>query len=139
MGFLQYLLMIVLFLLAIFLIILILIQRGRGGGLAGAFGGLGGQSAFGTKAGDVFTKVTVIMATAWIVLCIVSIKVLSASSGPLNLATPSQGEQQGQPGEPTGKGGAPEPGSSAPSGPQDGSGEQAPSSPGTSPGSTPKK
>ena len=44
---------------ALFLIFLVLIQRGRGGGLAGAFGGMGGQSAFGTKAGDVFTKITV--------------------------------------------------------------------------------
>ena len=39
---------------SLFLIALVLIQRGRGGGLAGAFGGAGGQSAFGTKAGDVF-------------------------------------------------------------------------------------
>jgi len=34
---------------SIFLILLVLIQRGRGGGLAGALGGMGGQSAFGTK------------------------------------------------------------------------------------------
>ena len=45
-------------LISLFLICLILIQRGKGGGLAGAFGGVGGSSAFGTKAGDVFTKVT---------------------------------------------------------------------------------
>jgi preprotein translocase subunit SecG len=138
MGFVQYLLMMVLFLLAIFLIILILIQRGRGGGLAGAFGGLGGQSAFGTKAGDVFTKVTIGLATAWILLCIVSIRVLSASSGPLNLNTPNQGAQQNPAGEPGEQSGVPESGSNAPSGPQDGSGGQAPSSPETSPGATPK-
>ena len=58
------------FLMALFLILLVLIQRGRGGGLAGAFGGLGGQSAFGTKAGDVFTRVTIIVAGVWIALCI---------------------------------------------------------------------
>ena len=50
------------------LIILILLQRGRGGGLAGAFGGLGGESAFGTKAGDVFTKITVGVVVVWVVL-----------------------------------------------------------------------
>jgi preprotein translocase subunit SecG len=33
---------------SLFLIFLILIQRGKGGGLAGAFGGVGGSSAFGT-------------------------------------------------------------------------------------------
>jgi preprotein translocase subunit SecG len=52
----------------VFLICLILIQRGKGGGLAGAFGGVGGSSAFGTKSGDVFTKVTIVVASIWIVL-----------------------------------------------------------------------
>jgi preprotein translocase subunit SecG len=54
--------------LTLFLIILILIQRGKGGGLAGAFGGMGGSSAFGARTGDVFTKVTVGVAIAWILL-----------------------------------------------------------------------
>ena len=53
---------------SLFLICLILIQRGKGGGLAGAFGGAGGSSAFGTKAGDVFTRITMITALIWIVL-----------------------------------------------------------------------
>lgn len=55
-------------LICLFMICLILIQRGKGGGLAGAFGGVGGSSAFGTKAGDVFTRVTMVVATIWIVL-----------------------------------------------------------------------
>ncbi|MFM7034852.1 MAG: preprotein translocase subunit SecG [Planctomycetia bacterium] len=61
---------------ALFLILLVLIQRGRGGGLAGALGGMGGQSAFGTKAGDTFTKITIGVAAVWIILCIVAINVL---------------------------------------------------------------
>lgn len=61
---------------SIFLILLVLIQRGRGGGLAGALGGMGGQSAFGTKAGDLFTKITIGVAAFWILLCILSINVL---------------------------------------------------------------
>jgi preprotein translocase subunit SecG len=52
----------------VFMICLILIQRGKGGGLAGAFGGVGGSSAFGTKSGDVFTKVTMVVAIIWVVL-----------------------------------------------------------------------
>src|SRR5437763_3873255 len=48
------------------MICIILIQRGKGGGLAGAFGGVGGSSAFGTKAGDVFTKITIAVAIGWI-------------------------------------------------------------------------
>ncbi len=59
---------------ALFLILLVLVQRGRGGGLAGALGGMGGSSAFGAKAGDVFTKITVVVATLWILLCIVGTK-----------------------------------------------------------------
>jgi preprotein translocase subunit SecG len=57
-----------LILISLFLICLVLIQRGKGGGLAGAFGGMGGSSAFGTKAGDIFTRVTMITAVAWILL-----------------------------------------------------------------------
>ena len=49
----------VLALASVFLIILVLIQRGKGGGLAGAFGGTGGASAFGSRAGDTFTRVTI--------------------------------------------------------------------------------
>jgi preprotein translocase subunit SecG len=59
---------VVISLLSFFLIGIILIQRGKGGGLAGAFGGVGGSSAFGTKAGDVFTKITVGLAIGWIIL-----------------------------------------------------------------------
>ena len=57
---------------AIFLILLVLVQRGRGGGLAGALGGMGGSSAFGAKAGDVFTRITIGAAAVWILLCIVA-------------------------------------------------------------------
>ena len=56
---------------SIFLICLVLIQRGKGGGLAGAFGGMGGSSAFGTKAGDVFTKITIVTAAIWFLLAMI--------------------------------------------------------------------
>ena len=63
-----------LFLTSLVLILLVLIQRGRGGGLSGAFGGMGGQSAFGAKAGDTFTHITIWAAGFWIVLCLVGVK-----------------------------------------------------------------
>jgi preprotein translocase subunit SecG len=81
MVFLSHLLMFLLLLTALVLIVLVLIQRGKGGGLAGAFGGMGGQSAFGTKAGDLFTKITIGVATFWIALCIVMVKVLGGGAG----------------------------------------------------------
>lgn len=70
---------ILLVLLSFVLILVVLLQRGRGGGLAGALGGAGGQSAFGTRAGDVFTKITVVIATLWFVLAGVSGILLRAS------------------------------------------------------------
>lgn len=53
---------------SVVLIGIILLQRGRGGGLVGALSGLGGQSAFGTKAGDTFTKITIGIAAVWVLL-----------------------------------------------------------------------
>lgn len=68
-------------LVGILLIFLVLIQRGKGGGLAGAFGGAGGSSAFGSRAGDIFTRVTLILAAVWVLLIMVQIKVVQSSKG----------------------------------------------------------
>lgn len=62
------LLNIALILASLFLILLVLIQRGKGGGLAGAFGGAGGSSAFGSRAGDAFTRITIYAAAVWLLL-----------------------------------------------------------------------
>jgi preprotein translocase subunit SecG len=72
----SFLLGLLLFLTAAFLILIVLLQRGRGGGLAGALGGMGGQSAFGAKAGDLFTRITMGVAAFWILLCIVTPKIM---------------------------------------------------------------
>ncbi len=66
-----------LFLTSLFMILVILVQRGRGGGLTGALGGTGGQSAFGAKAGDTFTRITVVTAIIWIALCMLTIKIFN--------------------------------------------------------------
>lgn len=67
---------ITIFLTSLFLVLLVLVQRGRGGGIAGALGGAGGQSAFGTKAGDLFTRITVGVAAFWILMCCLAISFL---------------------------------------------------------------
>ena len=74
----EFLIQFLMFVTALFLIVLILLQRGRGGGLAGALGGMGGQSAFGSKAGDMFTQITSGVAIFWILLCIGSLKYMSS-------------------------------------------------------------
>jgi preprotein translocase subunit SecG len=66
-------------LVGILLIFIVLIQRGKGGGLAGAFGGVGGSSAFGSRAGDLFTRVTLILAAVWIFLIMAEVKVIQAN------------------------------------------------------------
>ncbi|QDT39459.1 preprotein translocase subunit SecG [Stratiformator vulcanicus] len=64
----SYITMTLLMIVGLLLMFIILLQRGRGGGLAGAFGGAGGQSAFGTKAGDVFTRITIVVTVVWVAL-----------------------------------------------------------------------
>lgn len=57
--------------IAFLLMIVILLQRGRGVGLAGAFGGAGGPSAtFGAKTGDFLTWVTVIGASIFLLFAV---------------------------------------------------------------------
>jgi preprotein translocase subunit SecG len=61
--------------LGLLLILTILIQRGKGGGLIGAFGGAGGSSPFGSKAGDTFTRITITMAGIWVFLIMIHVNV----------------------------------------------------------------
>src|SRR6478672_917661 len=76
-GWSHYMFMIPLGLLSVFLVLVILVQRGRGGGLTGALGGMGGQSAFGTKAGDLFTRITIVVAAIWVLLSMAALKILN--------------------------------------------------------------
>jgi len=68
--------MILFLLAAVILILLVLIQKGRGGGLAGAFGGPGGHSAFGTKTADVFIKATAVLGAVFFLLSIATALVM---------------------------------------------------------------
>ena len=79
--FFQVVLFAVLFVLSLFMILIILLQRGKGGGLVGAFGGMGGQSAFGVKSSDVFLRITIVCTIIWFVLCIGGRFLLDARSG----------------------------------------------------------
>ena len=59
---------------AILLILLILVQKGRGGGLSGAFGGGAASGIMGSKTGDFLTWVTVITVAVFLTLMIVMAK-----------------------------------------------------------------
>ena len=67
--------------LAILLMIVILLQRGKGVGLAGAFGGTGGGTAFGAKTGDILTWVTIVGAVMLLAYTVV-LNYLFVESGP---------------------------------------------------------
>ncbi len=61
---------ILLVMVELFLIGLVLLQKNRGSGLSGAFGGSGGHTAFGTKTGDFLTWFTVALVTVFLLLAI---------------------------------------------------------------------
>jgi len=66
-----YTLLVLFIIVSLFLILLVLIQKGRGGGLASAFGGMGAQTAFGAKTGDVLTWATSVVFGIFVLLAII--------------------------------------------------------------------
>lgn len=56
--------------------VIVVIQRGKGGGLAGAFGGVGGSSPFGSRAADAFVKITLYLAAVWVLVIMIHVKVV---------------------------------------------------------------
>src|SRR5262245_37125937 len=52
---------------------------------------MGGQSAFGTKAGDLFTRITIVVAAIWVLLSMASLKVLNQYSATGGLSATERG------------------------------------------------
>jgi preprotein translocase subunit SecG len=67
--------------LGLVLMFIVLIQRGKGGGLAGAFGGAGGSSPFGSRAADQFVRVTLWLAGVWVLVIMIHVKVVKYDTG----------------------------------------------------------
>jgi preprotein translocase subunit SecG len=70
-GFFMNFLAVLFVLVAIVLILVILIQKGRGGGLSGAFGGGMAGSLLGSKTGDFLTWVTIVLVAVFLLLAVV--------------------------------------------------------------------
>src|SRR5213080_1594304 len=85
-SFFIYLTLTLFIIVCLFLILLVLIQKGRGGGLASAFGGAGGNTAFGAKTGDVLTWATSIVFGVFVLLAI-ALNLMTASG---STAKPTQ-------------------------------------------------
>ncbi len=119
----------------ILLILLVLIQKGRGGGLSGAFGGVGSYSPFGTKTGDALTWATVILTGLFLLLAVLA----NYAFRPINLgnlgATVTAPAGQAQP---SGESVAPQTPEATPAAPaQSGTPEAAPSAATPAPSAAP--
>ena len=66
---------------AVALILIILVQKGRGGGLSGAFGGGMASGILGSKTGDFLTWVTIILVGVFLTLAVVMAKFYKPSIG----------------------------------------------------------
>jgi preprotein translocase subunit SecG len=66
--------------LGLILMLIVLIQRGKGGGLAGAFGGAGGSSPFGSRSADQFVRFTLWIAGIWVLVIMIHVKVVQYDS-----------------------------------------------------------
>lgn len=101
MSFLYYLSLTAVLSVSAILILLVLIQKGRGGGLSGAFGGSGGSTAFGTKTGDVLTWATSIIFGLFIALAVALNLVVNNRYEPTNAqVTPGSAPAQTVPAVP---------------------------------------
>ena len=86
------------------LIAIVLMQSSKGEGLAGIFGGGGGQTLFGGRTGDVLTKATSILGAAFMILSLVM--ALISGRAPRSLFEDLQagtGQEAGSVLEPTGE------------------------------------
>ena len=66
---------------ALALILIILVQKGRGGGLSGAFGGGMASGILGSKTGDFLTWVTIVLVGVFLTLAVVMAKFYKPSIG----------------------------------------------------------
>ena len=86
-------------LVSLFLMLVILIQKPKGGGLSGAFGGAGGavQTAFGSRVGDLLTWVTVVCFALFLLLAMTLTWRIKSDTGAATptVSTPPAGQSGG--------------------------------------------
>lgn len=100
-------------LVSIVLILVILVQKGRGGGLSGAFGGGMASGLLGSKTGDFLTWVTIVVVALFLTCAVLLAKFYRPKVGEFGAApsatAPEQAPTAGQPTIP-----APQPGTTTP-------------------------
>jgi preprotein translocase subunit SecG len=116
-GFLYYSLATIFLVVCLFLILIVVITPSQEGGMAAAFGGMGSDSFFGTKAHQHINKFMVFLAAGFLVLAVVINRVNSNATAESSTGQPTKSKLLGdQPPAPTlpPPPSAPPPGSSAP-------------------------
>ncbi len=73
---------------AVSLILIILVQKGKGGGLSGAFGGGIASGILGSKTGDFLTWVTIALVSVFLTLAVVMAKFYRPSIGDFGEGAP---------------------------------------------------
>jgi preprotein translocase subunit SecG len=90
------------------LILIILIQKGRGGGLSGAFGGAMASGILGSKTGDFLTWVTIVLVGVFLTLAVVMAKFYKPAPvgdydvSPQTQQQPLESSEQPEPSDATG-------------------------------------
>jgi preprotein translocase subunit SecG len=72
------------------LVLIILIQKGRGGGLSGAFGGAMAGGILGSKTGDFLTWVTIVLVGIFLGLAVILAKFYKPSVGDFGQPAPTR-------------------------------------------------
>lgn len=101
---------------AFLMMAIILLQRGRGVGLAGAFGGAAGATAFGAKTGDLLTWVTIVMFGIYVLFAVILNYVFTPGAPSLAPSAPSISEPTDVPASDLAPSSAPSAPASAPEG-----------------------
>jgi preprotein translocase subunit SecG len=98
-GFLMNVVAVLFILCCVVLILIILIQKGRGGGLSGAFGGGMASGILGSKTGDFLTWVTIVTAGVFLTIAVVMGKFYKpqAPTGAYDVKPPAQQEPVASP------------------------------------------
>lgn len=95
-SFVMHVLVVLWVLVALALILIVLVQKGKGGGLASAFGGSGASSLLGTKTGDFLTWLTIALVALFLTLAVIMGKFMQGTK-PEGLAAPVSQEQTAPP------------------------------------------
>ncbi len=104
---------------AVSLILIILVQKGKGGGLSGAFGGGTASGILGSKTGDFLTWVTIVLVGVFLTLAVVMARYykpsigLEESTSPPPVTVPTEPTRSPELPSPIGETGTPPGGESA--------------------------